>query len=160
MDEISEKSRIFAVAAAGIQLSIKLIAFAEEDGAKPDRMSSLGHDIATTSGVLRQLGEFMSAGPDETKALVSPSGLQATMKSAVACNAVFDGIHNAFTALVDTTVLEPGTGMSTSPVYIVHRPFWQPHVNALWNDLQDLRLTLMLQLQITTLASCRKANGW
>ena len=160
MDAINEKSQIFAVAAAGIQLSIKLIAFAEEDGAKPDRMSSLGHDVATTAGVLRQLGEFMASNPDENLALVSQSGLHAMMEATAACNGIFDKIHNAFKALVDTTVLKPGTGISTPPIYIVNTPFWQPHVDALWNDLQDLRLALMLQLQTTTLASCRKANGW
>ena len=144
MEATSEKSQIFAVAAAGIQLSVKLIAFAEENGTKPDRMSSLGHDIACTAEVLRQLGEFMPARPDENTALVSESGLHATMEAAAACNAIFGKIHDGFTALVDTTVLMPGTGMSTSPVYLVHMPFWQPHIYASWNELH-LRLALKVQ---------------
>lgn len=153
MEDITEISRISAVATAGIQLSVKLIAFAEEDGRKPYLMSDLGHDIATTSGVLQQLGEFLTSTPDEKTAVVSQTGRQATVESATACNAIFDEIHTAFKALVDD-------GTAPKPFLTLETRFPWSRINVLWNNLEELRLALMLQLQTITLASCRKARMW
>ncbi|KAL9118432.1 MAG: hypothetical protein Q9187_005020, partial [Circinaria calcarea] len=153
MEEVTEISRISAVATVGIQLSVKLIAFAEEYGRKPHRLSHLSRDIAITSGVLQQLGVFVTSTPDEKTALISQTGRQATVESATACNAIFDEIHTAFKALA--ALLD---GQAPIPSHYLNTPFSWPRINILWDDLGELRLALMLQLQTITLASCRKAS--
>lgn len=60
MGVVSISASVLAIATVGVQVSIKLIAFASQISTASDRSTSIGNDVSLTSGVLQQLGELMT----------------------------------------------------------------------------------------------------
>ena len=60
MEGVGAAASILAVAGAGIQISLKLIAFADQISTAPKRIQDVGTDVSVTAGTLRELGELMS----------------------------------------------------------------------------------------------------
>lgn len=162
MDGISAAASILGIATAGIQISIKLITFSNQVGTAPSRIRNIGNDVSLTSGVLQQLGDLMKAkisDDDDKTSIFSPSGLESTKASAEACNGIFHDLKHALeraSKQIRTNSENLGGKVVLSTVERLKWPFLQPGFDDLRADLRESRETLMLILQVTTLAYSKK----
>ncbi|KAL8726299.1 MAG: hypothetical protein Q9166_006801 [cf. Caloplaca sp. 2 TL-2023] len=162
MDGISGPASILAIAAAGLQISIKLISFANQISNGQERIRYIGTDVSITAGILQQLGELMKKSPgdnDERTTIFSKEGLITTKAAADACQGVFGALEGALrkaSRQLRRRVIAPGEVIFLSKTELLRWPFLQSNFDALRQELNNSRATLMLILQITTLAYSKK----
>ena len=163
MDGISAAASILAIASAGVQISIKLSAFATQVGTASDRIRSIGSDVSLTSNVLQQLSALMNKrGGQEPIEIFSEDGLRSTEASADACKRVFheleESLRKASKQLRHDTsgAAAIGKKVTLTKYEALKWPFLQPNIDGLRSALRDARETLMLVLQVATLAYSRK----
>ena len=163
MDGISVAASLVSIGAVGCQIAIKLYALATQISTASDRISSISNDVSLTSSVLQQLGELMNqrATGDGTS-IFSQSGLETTKMSAIMCENLFKEIEQA---VREASEQVRGRERVVSKIKLSKSekakwPFLQPSIEALRNDLREAKGTLMLMLQVTTLAiSKQMADG-
>ena len=164
MDGISVAASIIGIAEAGFQIAIKLITLATQISTASDRVSSIGNDISLTSGVLRQLGELMNQNQnqkttDDGISIFKEDGLELTRKSAAACERIFLEVKNeamkASKQIRESKWLSVGK-MKLSNAEKAKWPFLQPSIEILRGDLREAKGTLMLMLQLGSLALCKR----
>ena len=160
MDGLSIAASIAGIATAGVQVSIKLVSLAAQISTASDRVSSIANDISLTSGVLHQLGELVNRRTeDDGIGILNREGLETTKVSAAMCERVFQQIAKEVKrASEHLRKHRPGRGtMSGERIELsasekAKWPFLQPNIDTLRTDLRDAKSTLMLLLQVATLA--------
>lgn len=162
MDGISVAASIIGIAEAGFQIATKLITLATQISTASDRVSSIGNDISLTSGVLRQLGELINQNQkttDDGISIFKEDGLELTRKSAAACERIFLEVKNeamkASKQIRESKWLGVGK-MKLSNAEKAKWPFIQPSIEILRADLREAKGTLMLMLQLGSLALCKR----
>ena len=162
MDGVSIAASIVGIASAGVQVSIKLVTLATQISTASDRVSAIGNDISLTSGVLHQLGELMTQKTtDDGVSIFSQGGLESTRASAAVCEKIFLQVEReAKKASEQLRDCKQGrfTGgkIKLSRAEKAKWPFLQPSVDTLRADLREAKGTLMLMLQVTTLALSKR----
>ena len=160
MDGISVAASILAIAGAGIKISVELITFATRVDTASDRIAAIGNDVSVTAGVLQQLGELLREKPSRTEGtLFSEGGLRTTQTSADICGKVFKDLEEAVVAAswqLRSNVRRPFGIVKLSNLEKVKWPFLQAKIDDLRADLREAKGTLMLMLQVVTLATSRK----
>ena len=160
MDGVSIAASIVGIATAGIQVSIKLVNLATQVDTASDRVSSIANDISLTSGVIHQLGELMNQKTtDSGTTILNQRGLDITKTSTIMCERVFQEIDKETKkASAQLRKVSPGQGrmsgekIKLSTLEKATWPFLQPNINDLRADLRDAKSTLMLMLQVASLA--------
>ena len=164
MDGVSIAASIIGIATAGVQVSIKLVTLATQISTASDRVSAIGNDISLTAGVLRQLGDLMA---QETKdgsvSILNPEGLETTRTAAAMCERIFSEIEKEVKkASEQLRTYKKGLGkmlgekIKLSTIEKTKWPFLQPRIDGLRADLRDAKSTLILLLQVATLALNKK----
>ncbi|KAL8709153.1 MAG: hypothetical protein Q9220_006033 [cf. Caloplaca sp. 1 TL-2023] len=161
MDGLSAAGGILAIAAAGLQTSVKLISFAHHVGNAPERIRYIATDVSLTASILQQLGELMkqSPGEDERANVFSEGGLVSTQTSANTCREIFKALEEALkqaSQQIRTSRIVAGEKVVLSRVETLKWPFLQPKFDVLRTELSNARATLMLILQVASLAYTRK----
>ena len=162
MDGIGAAASIISVATAGVQISIKLITLASQISTASERISSIGNDVSLTSGVLRQLGDLMTqkaADNDTGISIFSQGGLETTKSSASMCQRIFEEIDKAMKKASEQLRSKgrfSGSKIKLSRMEKAKWPFLQPSIESLRIDLREAKGTLMLILQVTTLAFSKR----
>ena len=160
MDGISAAALIIGIATTGAQISIKLITLGEQVKAASDRVSVVANDVALTSAVLQQLGDFVNPKPDDGISIFNQSGLQTTIASARTCERIFTSLQSevkkASVQFSNVSRDLPKEQMTLSRLEKVKWPFLQPSMEALRTDLCEIRGTLTLILQVASLAYTKK----
>lgn len=166
MDGVSVAASIVGIATAGVQVSIKLVTLATQISTASDRVSSIGNDVSLTSGVLHQLGELMTqkgTGDGDGVSILNQHGLETTRVSAAMCQRIFQDIEKEVkNASEQLRRYKPGKGRMTcekielSVFEKAKWPFLQPKIDTLRADLRDAKSTLMLMLQVASLALSKR----
>ena len=161
MDGISAAASVLAIASAGIEVLIKLTSFSIRVGTAPDRIRSIGSDVALTSNVLQQLGELLEPKVDDDNAIdiFSPRARLNTQASADACRRIFRELECSLrkaSKQIRSKTSEPGGIIVLLKLERLRWPFLQASFEDLRADLRDARETLMLILHVTTLGYHRK----
>ena len=160
MDGISIAASIISIATAGIQISIKLVTLSTQISSASERVSSIGNDVSLTSGVLHQLGELMTQkATGDGVSIFSQGGLETTRTSANMCERIFREIENEFrraNAQLRGCRKSAGGQIKLSKSEQLKWPFLQPSIDILRADLREAKGTLMLMLQVTSLALSKK----
>ena len=160
MDGISIAASIISIATAGIQISIKLVTLSTQISSASERVTSIGNDISLTSGVLHQLGELMTQkATGDGASIFSQGGLETTKTSANMCERIFREIENEFrraNAQLRGCRKSAGGQIRLSKSEKLKWPFLQPSIDILRADLREAKGTLMLMLQVTSLALSKK----
>ena len=165
MDGVSIAASIVGIATAGVQVSIKLVNLATQVKTASDRVSSIANDISLTSGVLHQLGELINQKTtDGGISIFSQHGLETTRTSAAMCERIFQEIEKETKkASGQLRKFKPGRGIMSGEkieLSILEKakwPFLQPNIDTLRVELRDAKSTLMLMLQVTSLALNKRA---
>ena len=160
MDGVSIAASIIGIATAGAQVSIKLVTLATQISTASDRVSAIGNDISLTSSVLRQLGDLMTQNiTDGGISILNPGGLETTKTSAAMCERIFSEIEKEIKrASEQLRSHKPGLGrmrgqkFELSTIEKARWPLLQPRIDGLRADLRDAKSTLILLLQVATLA--------
>ena len=160
MDGLSIAASIVGVAGAGIQISIRLVTLATQISTASERISSIGNDISLTAGVLHQLEDLMTQKtPEDGISIFSKGGLETTKTSAAMCDRIFHEVDKeakkASEQLRSCKKFEAGK-FKLSKVEQAKWPFLQPSLDILRADLREAKGTLMLMLQVTSLALSKK----
>lgn len=160
MDRVSAAASIVGIATAGIQVTIKLVTLASQISTASDRVTSIGNDVSLTSGILHQLGELMSQKASDTGiSIFSQGGLETTRSSASMCERVFQEVEKeigkASKQIAGSKKLEEGK-IKLSRLERAKWPFLQPGIDVLRADLREAKGTLMLMLQVASLALSKK----
>ena len=153
---------ILAIAGAGIQISLKLIAFADQVSTAPKRIQDVGTDVSVTAGTLMELGELMKTKVPTKKlvAMFRPDQIQNIQASSTKCQAIFDDLKHilgkASQQLRDlykptTKSQDPSPKIKLSRLERMKWPFLQPQMEALRSELRDAKGTLGLILQVVHL---------
>lgn len=155
MDGVSIAASLVGLGTAGCQIAIKLYTLASQISTASQRISSVSNDISLTSGVLKELGEFMTR---ETAtggtSIFSQSGLETTKTSAAICESIFSEIEQAAKeASEQLRTRDRIVGkIKLSKSEKAKWPFLQPSIESLRIDLREAKGTLMLMLQVMNLA--------
>ena len=160
MDGVSIAASLLAISGAGCQIAIKLYTLATQISTASERISSISNDVSLTSGVLQQLGELMTtkATLDGTT-IFSQGGLDTTRKSAAMCENIFKHIDQA--AKDASQQIRARRKLAGEKIKLTNSeklkwPFLQPSIDSLRTDLGNAKGTLMLMLQVTSLAFSKK----
>ena len=159
MEGVGIAASILAIATAGVQTSIKLISFSNQVTTAADRIRSIGSAVSLTSNVLQQIGELMiSSDENAATSIFNNNSLHTTQASAEACERIFEALKDVL--MKSSKQLQqkdtiPGK-VILSKLEALKWPFFQPGIETLCIDLRDARETLMLILQVTTLAYSKK----
>ena len=154
MDGVSSAASIVAIAAAGLQISAKLVAFASDIKRASTHVNSLATDVSIVSSILHQLGELVEQKPDQGEVgIFSSHGLATTKASADVCKQIFTVIEEKLRSASKQarTGIKVGDRIELSPIEQARWPFLQPSIDSLRKDLQEAKGTLMLMLQVATL---------
>lgn len=155
MDGVSIAASLVGIGAAGCQIAIKLYTLATQISTASERISSISNDVSLTSGVLQELGEFMTREmANNDMSIFSQSGLETTKRSAAMCENIFKEIEQA--------VKDASQQIRTRKKFVgkiklsrsekAKWPFLQPTIESLRIDLREAKGTLMLMLQVMNLA--------
>lgn len=159
MDVVSIAASLIAIGSAGCQTAIKLYTLAAQISTASDRISSISNDVSLTSTVLQQLGELMAQKvTDDGTSIFSQVGLETTRTSAVMCEHIFKEIEQAGKDASEQ-IRRRGRLVGKIELSKFERakwPFLQPSIEYLRTDLREAKGTLMLMLQVTSLAFSKK----
>ena len=162
MDVVSAAASILAIAGAGIQISLKLIAFADQVGTAAKRIQDVGTDVSVTAGTLQELGELMNKSKSLKKSggMFHPDQIQNIKASSDRCKGIFDDLKavlgKASQQLRDVYKAK-AKGQEGSMKFKLSRlermkwPFLQPSIGPLQSGLRDAKSTLILTLQVVHL---------
>lgn len=169
MEGIGAAASILAVASAGIQISLKLIAFADQVGTAPKRILDVGTDVSVTAGTLQELGELMAKLPRKKSAeLFKPDQVENIKASSTRCKAIFDELKDVLAKAsqqLRNVYKSNAKGHYTSPGIKLSRlermkwPFLQPSMEPLLSALRDAKGTLTLILQVVHLRHAQKTDN-
>ena len=162
MDAVSAAASILAIAGAGIQVSLKLIAFADQVGTAPERIQDVGTDVSVTAGTLRELGELMKKKTSSNKStgIFKPDQVENVMITSIKCEHIFDELKKILERasqqlrnLYNSTSKnnDPSSRIKLSSLERMKWPFLQPSIQPLRSALGDAKATLTLLLQVVHL---------
>lgn len=162
MDGISAASSVLAIGTAGVQISIRLLAFANQVKTASDRIQSIGSDVSLTANVLQQLSDLMNKRDEaEGTSIFSKEALFTVTTSANTCKSAFETLEAALGNASDQVrakrnITALGTKIVLSKLEALKWPFLQPGIDTLQAALSTARHNLMLILHVTTLAYMKK----
>ncbi|KAL2054277.1 hypothetical protein ABVK25_005418 [Lepraria finkii] len=120
----------------------------------------MGNDISLTSGVLHQLGELVTQKTtDDGISIFSKGGLETTGTSAAMCERIFLEVEKETrrtSGQIRRYKRSTGGRIKLSKAEKAKWPFLQPSADILRADLREAKATLMLMLQVTSLALSKR----
>ena len=164
MDGTTIAASLLRIGTAGRQLAITLSILATQLATDAeDRISALSNDVSFTASVLQQLGEPIKQNivgdGGRTGIVLSQRGLETTGTAVSACECIFNEIERAVRDASERIRGRRGRRLGKIKLSGAERAGWpllQPSIEALRNELRGARGTLMLMLQVTSLALSSK----
>jgi hypothetical protein len=149
MAEISLIASILQIAGSGLKLSISLYAFAETVSGADKEIKHIAKDVSLTSAVLKELGTSLA--DDKQGMVASDNAIKTALEVVAKCSEVFHDIE---------TTLQKGTTKAGGDKHGIGRlhlekfkwPFLQPKMELLRSNLESLKSTLTLMLNVLSYA--------
>lgn len=161
MEVVGGAASILAVAGAGIQISLKLIAFADQIGTAPKKIQDIGTDVSVTAGTLQELGELIEESPTKrSTGMFRPDQVRNIEATSTRCQEIFDKLRDLLgkasqqlRAIYKSTAKshEQSPKIKLSNLERMKWPFFQPSMEQLQSALRDAKGTLTLILQVVHL---------
>ena len=162
MEAVGAAASILAIAGTGIQVSLKLIAFADQVGTAPQRIRDVGTDVSVTAGTLQELGELMrkNTASKRLTGIFKPDQVQHIEISSTKCKHIFDELkeilgkasqqlRNAYKSTSKNN--DTFSRIRLSRLERMKWPFLQTSIQPLRSALGDAKATLTLILQVVHL---------
>ncbi|OCT46554.1 hypothetical protein CLCR_01855 [Cladophialophora carrionii] len=149
MAEADLVATIVGIAGAGVKLSITLYTFAETVATASSEIKNVARDVSLTSSVLEQLGAHLEQ--DEDAKLYSGSAVETVKDVMTECEVVFQEIEGVLAKATDSVAKRwprKGGKVALSAMDRLKWPFLQPKMALLRSNLERLKSTLMLVLNV------------
>ena len=157
MAEIRIIAAVSKIADAGLHLSIKLYTFGEIVASADRSVISISKDVSLTSGILKELGQILEK--DRKSRTISENALQTADGVVKECVEVFQEINSILVKKLPSLGAErKGEKRGERPnraIIMLEKLEWeylQPKLQLLRSNLDRLRSTLLLILNVTTYA--------
>jgi hypothetical protein len=128
----------------GFKLSIKLFAYSSAVSKADKSIASLSNEVSLTSAVLKELSGFLRA--DEAK-YISRTAVEATQGTVRECLGVFEELDGVLERTLGSGE-KKGIGGKMRMGEKLKWPFMQPKVDLLRSNLDRLKASLTLMLQV------------
>ena len=156
MAELGAIASIIQIADVGLKLSIKLYDFAGTVASADKAIASISRDVKLTSTVLKDLGETLEK--DKDSCIVNENAVQTASGIVEECLEVFREMDNIF--LKRTPLLRQNDEGNQAPrgKKMMERLWWpyiQSKVLLLRSNLERLKSTLLLMLNVITYAKMK-----
>ncbi|KAI9794723.1 MAG: hypothetical protein M1833_007380 [Piccolia ochrophora] len=148
MAELAVITSIVQLADVGLRLSLKLYAFGETMASADRAIISVSKDVSMTSSVLQELGQTLKR--DQQARLCSKTALQTANGIVKECLVVFQELES----MLETSAAKvgpKGKGKGKWTLGMLERlkwPFLQPKMQLLRGNLERLKTTLLLMLNV------------
>lgn len=160
MAEIGLIGTIIGIASAGIKLSITLYTFSESISTASVEIKNIARDVSLTSSVLEELGANLKH--DEQAKLYSGSAVQTAKDVVRECESVFTEINAVVAKAMESASkgkgFKKGGKLALSALDRLKWPFLQPKMEVLRSNLERLKSTLVLMLNVLTYARDLRAE--
>ena len=147
MSTLGIVASVIQVADIGVRLSVKLLTFSHEVNHAGDSILFISKDISHTSSILRELGQSLER--DHSRRRYSENAYETTHAIVKDCQAVFEEIEEMLTNRMERMGLD---GTLSRPAAIAQEktlwPFLEPGIKRLWTNLDKLKSTLLLMLNV------------
>ncbi len=153
MAEVGLIASVIQIASTGVKLSITLYSFAETVSTADKSIKDIAKDVSLTSAVLNQLGSNLEQ--DKQSGVASENAIKTAEDVVRECCEVFKDIEST---------LEKGMkkarsgnfGLGKLGLEALRWPFLQPKMELLRSNLERLKTTLILMLNVLTYAAKSK----
>lgn len=142
----------------GFKLSLKLYKFSSAVASADDTIKSISSDVSLTSTVLQELCLIIKS---DDSHVVSENAVNATSQTVRECMAVFDQLNSALDKSMGNLGMDIDSGenegkrrakRSTITLERLKWPFKQPKMELLRSNLDRLKASLTLMLQVLSYA--------
>ena len=162
MAELGTIASVVQIADVGLRLSIKLYTFGEIVASADRSVISISKDVSLTSGVLKELGQILDK--DKETRTFSENAVQTADGVVKECLEVFQEMENMLVKKMPglATGDRDGKGVERAKraMVMLERLKWgflQPKLELLRSNLDRLKSTLLLMLNVITYA--RQVSG-
>ena len=163
MAEIGLVASVVQIADTGIKLSITLYSFAETVLTADKSIREIAGDVSLTSSVLEELGRNLKK--DQKSRLCSENAVKTAEGIVTECAAIFNEIDGTLQTILEKIKpgVDPRSGngkdgahggrkMAVAALERLKWPFLQPKMQLLRSNLDRLKSTLVLMLNVITYA--------
>lgn len=153
MAELGLIASVFQIASCGLKLSITLYTFAETVSAADKNIKHIAKDVSLTSAVLNELGTSLVS--EKQRMVTSDNAIKTAEEVVHECSQVFTEIE----ATLQKGMKKAGSGkpgLGRLGLEKLKWPFLQPKMELLRSNLERLKSTLILLLNV--LAYAHKVN--
>ena len=156
MAEIGLVGTVVGLASAGVKLSLTLYTFSETVSSAGTDIKNIARDVSLTSSVLKELGTNLEQ-DDQTK-LYSNSALQTAKEVVRECESVFIDLEKVMQKAMERTSKKTSKPGKLTVFDKLKWPFLQPKMEVLRSNLERLKSTLVLMLNVLTYAKDLRAE--
>ncbi|OAP62305.1 hypothetical protein AYL99_04508 [Fonsecaea erecta] len=161
MAELGLIGTIIGIAGAGVKLSITLYSFSETVTAAPAEIKNIARDVSLTAAVLEELGANLKQ--DDQARLYSGTAVQTAQEVVTEREGVFREIDAMVARAVESAaskkgLVKKGGKLALSALERLRWPFLQPKMEILRGNLERLKSTLVLMLNVLTYARDLRAE--
>lgn len=150
MAELAAVASIVQIADIGFRLSIKLFSFAESVASADQAIISTSKDVSLTSSVLKEVGEVLKK--DQSFGTYSATAIQTAAAIVTECSEVFQAMEKVLLEKVpNINANRKEKGLRTTMTLERFKwSYWQPKLQLLRGNLDRLRSTLLVMLNVIT----------
>jgi hypothetical protein len=149
MDPLTICTSVLSLAGAGIKLSTTLYTYSETAFRADRSVKEIAQDVSLTASVLRELGTLLEQ--DRKDNICSNNALTTANETVDSCKAVFDEINGALDKAMSGKTKMGG-------IQRLKWPLLEPKMKLLQGNLERLKGTLLLILNVVTYARKIKAE--
>ena len=148
MAELAAVASIIQIADVGFRLSVKLFTFAETIANADKAIGFTSKDVSITSSVLKQVGEVLKK--DQSFRTYSPEAIKTATAIVTECSQVFQEMDRILSERVPNISSNRGDRGSRATMTLERFkwPYWQPKIRLLRSNLDRLRSTLVVMLNV------------
>ena len=150
MAQLAAAASIIQIADVGFRLGVKLFAFAETVANADKAIIFTSKDVSLTSSVLKEVGEVLKK--DQAFRTYSSEAIQTAAAVVEECSEVFKEMEQILVEKVPNIHSEHGGRLSrvTTTLERFKWSYWQPRLQLLRSNLDILRSTLLVMLNVIT----------
>ena len=156
MAELGIIASVVQLADVGVRLSLRLYTIGETVASADDSIISISKNVSLTSSVLKELGQCLEK--DQETRITSENAFQTADRVVQECLEVFNSIDRTLTKSISRLGLEDGAKKfkAVAALERLKWPFLQPEMQLLLSNLERLKSTLLLMLNVLIYARQRQ----
>ena len=148
MAELAAAASILSIADVGLRLSVKLLAFAETVANADKAIVVTSKDVSLTSSVLKEVAEVLKK--DQPSCIYSPDAIKTATAIVTECSHLFQEMERVLVEKVPNISArnKESTSRTLRTLERFKWSYWQPKLQLLRGNLDRLRSTLLVMLNV------------